>query len=225
MAKLKAFIHLDYITVKPYFTAKNLIIYGLLTLFLTTMSSNIASGVGVGMMLATLFVSYPFALGDKNNLDALYATLSVNRKTVVLGRYLFTLLLNICAVLFSFLLASAGLFLARLAGFSSGAGGGSNLAAVLVLSGLFLLIQAMQLPLFFKLGYAKAKLFSMLPFVLLMAAYLALMLMQNTSAWLAGAFDTLSGSGLTIPLLLLAMLAIVLASYGLSLRFYKRRTF
>lgn len=225
MTKLKKAIHLDYITVKPYFTVKNLLIYSVMALFLTTMSDNIASGIGVGLMIATLFVSYPFALCEKSNLDAFYTTLSLNRKTVVLGRYLFTLLLNICAVLFSFILATAGLLTAKVAGFSSGIGGEGYLESTLLLSAIFILIQAIQLPVFFKLGYTKAKILSVVPFAVLMAGYMALMAMQNISTGLANTLEILLVSGLFIPLILIIMVAIVIISYGLSVAFYKKREF
>lgn len=225
MTKLKETIHLDYVTVKPYFTVKNLLIYSVVALFLTTMSDNISSGIGVGMMIATLFVSYPFALSEKSNLDALYTTLSVNRKTVVQARYIFTLLLNIGAVLFSFILATAGLLIAKAAGFSSGIGGDGYIESVLILSAVFLLVQAIQLPAFFKLGYAKAKVLSIVPFAVLMAGYMAFMAMQNISTGLANTLEKLLVSGLFIPLILIIMVAIVIISYSLSVSFYKKREF
>lgn len=225
MAKLKEAVNLDYVTVKPYFTIKNLLIFSVMALFLTTMSDNISSGLGVGLMIATLFISYPFVLSEKNNLDALYTTLSVRRKTVVRGRYIFTLLLNICAVLFSSILATAGLFIAKAAGFSSGIGGDGDIESILILSALFILIQAVQLPVFFKLGYTKAKVLSIVPFVVLMTGYMAFMTLQNTSKGLSELLEKLSDSGLTTPVLLIMLVAVVIASYGLSVAFYKKREF
>jgi hypothetical protein len=54
-------------TIKPYFTAKNLLIYAAVALFLTAVSGNISSGIGVGLMIGTAFVGYPFALCEKSN--------------------------------------------------------------------------------------------------------------------------------------------------------------
>jgi len=225
MTKLKEAIHLDYVTVKPYFTVKNLLIFSVVALFLTTMSDNISSGIGVGLMIATLFVSYPFVLCEKSNLDALYTTLSVKRKTVVQGRYVFTLLLNICAVLFSFILATAGLLIAKAAGFSTGIGGEGYLESTLLLSAIFILIQCIQLPIFFKLGYTKAKVFSILPFAVMMAGYMAFMTLKNISTGLASFLDKLAGSGLIVPLLIALIVVIVFISYGLSVVFYRKREF
>lgn len=225
MTKLKELIHLDYVTVKPYFTIKNLLIFAAVALFLTTMSDNISSGPGVGLMIATLFIGYPFALSEKNNLDALYTTLSVKRKTVVQGRYIFTLLLNICAILFSYVLATAGLFIAKAAGFSSGVGGEGYFESTFLLSAIFVIVQSIQLPVFFKLGYTKAKVLSILPFAVLIAGYMAFMTMKNTSAGLAKFLGQLSDSGLFAPLIIAVVVVIVFISYRLSMAFYKKREF
>ena len=95
MNKLTAFIKLDFFTIKPYFTFKSILIYAVIAVFLSITSINIFSAVGFGLMMGTMFIGYPFAIGEKSNMDALYATLSVNRKTVVIGRYAFTLILNL----------------------------------------------------------------------------------------------------------------------------------
>jgi len=91
MCKLREFVKLDFFTVKPYFTVKNLLLYGAVVLFLTIMSADISAGLGIGMMFATMHTGYPFIAGEKCNMDALYITLSAGKKTVVLGRYIFSL--------------------------------------------------------------------------------------------------------------------------------------
>lgn len=225
MTKLKAAVHLDIVTVKPYFTVKNFVLFGMVALFLTTMSGNISSGIGVGMMIATLFSGYPFALSEKNNLDSLYTTLAVERKTVVQGRYIFTLLLNLCAVLFSFILATVGLLIAKGFGFSLGANGEGYVVTVLILSALFLCVQSIQLPVYFKLGYTKARVLSIVPFAVLMAGYMAFMTLSNINTQLASFLGTLLGSGMVIPLLVAVVSVIVFGSYRLSVLFYRKREF
>ncbi len=225
MTKLKEMVRLDYMTARPYFTIKNLLIFSAVALFLTAMSDHISSGMGVGLMIATLFVGYPFALSEKSNLDALYTTLSVKRKTVVQGRYIFTLLLNICAVLFSFILATAGLLVAKAAGLSAGIGGAGYFTSTLSLSVVFILVQCIQLPVFFKLGYTKARVLSIVPFAVMTAGYMVFLAMRNISAGLAELLDTLSISGMIIPLLIAVIAIIVLVSYNLSVAFYKKREF
>ena len=160
MKKALRFLKLDFITVKPYITWKNLFLILAVPVLLMFFTD-----AGVGMLFflmgyGALFVSYPFAVGEQNGIDALYVTLNVRRKEVVLGRYLFALCTDVftCAV------------------------GIACMAAVSVLKGIdldwrtvfpvscaalvfFSLVQAVQLPLFFRFGYAKSKILSMLPFL------------------------------------------------------------
>lgn len=223
MTKLKAFVRLDFMTVKPYFTMKTMLIYAVVALFLTAVSENISSGMGVGMMLGTMFMGYPFALGEKSNMDALYATLSVSRKNVVLGRYVFALLLNVCTILFSFGLGMAGLLATKVFGLTIGVGG--TFAVVIALSSLFIIIQSIQLPLYFKLGYSKAKFLSIIPFAALMISYLSILTLQNISSGLSSFLTSVMDSGMAIPLLFVLLLLIIFVSYRISLVFYEKREF
>lgn len=226
MNKLKAFVRLDFMTVKPYLTIKNLLIFAAVALYLSMLSGNMSSAIGVGMMLGTLFVSYPFAVGEKSNMDALYVTLSVGRKSVVLGRYIFTLSLNICAVLFALTLASVGRLIAWVAGFESG--DGEAFLMVIVLAALFALIQAIQLPLYFKLGYTKAKIVSIIPLAAFVTGFtmfnfIALFNKGVTIIGVQPLSETLNG-----PLIVLGVvvfLIAIFASYRLSVSFYKKREF
>jgi len=225
MNKILSFVRLDFITVKPYFTVKNLLIFAVVAIFLTTMSGNVGSGMGVGIMLGTLFISYPFAVGEKSNMDALYATLSLNRKTVVAGRYLFALAFNLCAVLLSIAFAVVGVFLSGAAGL--GMGTGDVLLAGILLAAVFVVIQAIQLPFFFKMGYAKAKFFSMVPFVAIMAGYMVFMTASKDSGMMNQIESKLARltSGALTGLAVLALMFICFLSYHLSLSFYKKREF
>jgi hypothetical protein len=225
MRKLKDFVHLDFITVKPYFTIKNVLLFAGVALFLTVMSGSIVSASGIGAMLGTLFVSYPFAVGEKCNLDALYVTLSLSRKTVVLGRYLFVLALNLCAVLFSALFSAVGLLAGRLFNFLPAAA--ESFWPFLALSALFLVLQAIQLPVFFRFGYAKAKFFSAIPFAVLMAGYTTFGLIQKNTNVLLPQWITklLANSAVTAVVFGLGLCLVVSLSYGLSLASYKKREF
>jgi len=224
MSKFREFVKLDYFTVKPYFTVKNLLIYGAVVLFLSIMSADISAGIGIGMMLATMHTGYPFIAGEKCNMDALYVTLSVGKKTVVLGRYIFTLLLNICIVLAVFAFSMIVMLAYGIFGYEF------QMAAVhggvlLILPALFMALQAIQLPLFFKFGYAKAKFMSILPFAALMAGY---MVITGFLGGISGAGETLNNvfaDRFTYLFVVAAFLVIVFASYRLSIAFYKKREF
>jgi len=228
MNKLKAFTLLDFVTLKPYLTVKNLLIFGVCVIFLSGQRGMLETSFSIGFMLGTLFISYPFAVGEKSNLDALYATLSVDRKTVVLGRYIFLILLDICAVAFSFLFTTIGVFGARLANIFQGESG-SSLSLNMVMSAVLLLIQTIQLPIYFKLGYTKARFLNILPLAVIFACLVPLVFLTSAGRMTAVAHAFLSGisiNGAIIAALVVLVLAIaVYVSYTLSVAFYKRREF
>jgi len=224
MSKLKSFIRLDFITVKPYFTVKNLIVFAVIALFITSMSGNFSSGVSLGMFIAINFISYPFVLSEKSNMDALYATLSADRYLVVLGRYFFTLALNLCAAAFFFSASAAGLLATSAIGNKTVIG--DPAAAIPTAFALVVVIQSIQLPLYFKMGYAKAKFFSMVPYIAIMVGFVAVAAISNINRdspmhiayGLEKAFDY-------APLLAFALIPLVILSYRISLAFYKKREF
>ena len=226
MNKLKSFVRLDFMTVKPYFTVRIMLIFTVLAFALTAITGNISSAIGVGVMLGPMFISFPFAVGEKTNMDALYVILSIGRKTVVLGRYVFALSLNICVVIFSFIFAMAGLFTARAANFGNRAGEAFWL--VILLAALVAVIEAIQLPIFFKLGYAKAKFFSLVPFFVIMTGWSAFVSMGITGEFMdniAGFFTNTLGAAGIVASAVLILLLLIFVSYRLSLSFYKKREF
>jgi len=229
MSRLLSFVRLDFITVKPFITGKNLLIYAAIAVSLTAMSKNVASVMGIFIAISILYASYPFALGEKSNMDALYATLSIDRKTVVLGRYLFAFTLNLCTALFAVAAGAVGNILAG--GSGTGMKAGEILLTAAVLSAVFIVMEATQLPLFFKMGYSKAKIVSMIPLVVLVSGFAAFSMMAKDNETISqlivrikSVLERLSLGG-TIALGVLVLLIVYYVSYRLSLMFYKKREF
>jgi hypothetical protein len=229
MSKLGAFIRLDYGTIKPYLTLKNLILFGAMALVLSVINGSVSIGIGIGFMLGTLFTSYPFAIGEKSNLDALYSTLGLDRKTVVIGRFLFVVLLNVGCILFSLAVATFGVFGASALNIWQDTGGGSSLTTALILSVILLLIQLLQLPLFFKLGYTKAKLMSVLPFALFGAVFGVVTGLAKSSDFsdeLDSALSLIFGNqALFFAVIVLLIVLVAAGSYRWAVTSYKKREF
>jgi len=225
MNKAWAFVRLDWMTVKSYFTVKNLVLSGAAVVFLTLMSGMASSGIAMGMMHATIFASYPFIMGEKSALDALYTTLSVDRKTVVAGRYLFTLLLNLAAAAFASALAAASTIASGILKINAAlSDGGMSSAALAVLVVILVVIQAAQLPLFFRLGYTRARPFTFLPFVALLAG--SFLLMREEGAAAVDGLAKAADNGYPAAVLLAAgLFLIVWLSFRLSVSFYEKRAF
>ena len=223
MNKALNFVRLDFITVKPYMTFKNLIIFFMVPFIFIISSGSSAAAMGMFMALAVLYVSYPFAVGEKNGIDSLYPTLSIRRSAVVLGRYLFALLLDFSAGVFAYFYSFAAFRILRKDFDTSEA-----LTVLLVLFIVFSVIQAVQLPIYFKLGYAKAKLFAYLPFMIFPLVILAAnnlfgdIFKQHVSVFLEW---IVKNPFIASALGILIWLGIMAVSCKMSLVFYNKRDF
>jgi hypothetical protein len=229
MAKLKTFVRLEFLTIKPYLSPVTLLIYAALVLFLSISFDSAASGLGVGFMIGLIFGSYPFAVGEKTNMDAFYTTLAMSRKNVVLGRYLFALVFNALAIVCSLTLSTAGLLIAGTWITAPETTSFATFVTFATLILLFLVIQSAQLPIFFKFGYAKAKFMGLLPVCLLLGLSAVVpALARNEAIYrrLAVLLDVvLSRQQTVIALAAALVLLLVFASYRLSLSFYGKREF
>lgn len=154
------FIKLDLITIKPYITIKNFLIFGISALLVMIGSKTSVTALGILMGFGTLYVTYPFAVGEKNGIDSLYIFLGIDRKTVVIGRYLYALVIDLSFCLFGFLLTRMITLILSIP-FNLL----ESLAVMLVLFMFFSFSQMVQLPIYFKNGYSKARVSAYLPFL------------------------------------------------------------
>ena len=224
MKKIFAFVKLDFLTVKPYITLKNLLILIIVPLFMGYSSPSDVSMIGFIMVFGALFVSYPFAVSEKNGLDSLYATLAITRGTVVFGRYLFSFILNICTgFLGYFLTFMLSAVLKR--PFSPS----ETFFIILAIFAIYSLVLSFQLPIYFKLGYAKAKMIAYLPFVAwpLVVWGLSFLLKNAALAEKLSLLPFWFESHLFIFSLLCLTLwtAIMFSSYRVAFSYYQKRDF
>ena len=97
----------------------------------------------------------------------------------------------------------------------------------MLLAALFAFIQAIQHPIYFKYGYTKAKFISLAPFAVIMAGFVAFSTIAkgsdavNQTIVIIGSANT----GWLIICTAIMLGLIMLASYRLSLSFYKKREF
>ena len=224
MSKVLPFIKLDFLTIKPYLTGKNTIIMVFLPIFLMWGNRSAPFAAGFLMLFGTLFISYPFSAGERNGIDLLYATLSITRKTVVLGRYLFALVLNLCAGVLAYILIFLASMLLKI-DFQHG----SIISLVLALLIVYSIVQAFQLPFYFKLGYAKARFIIYIP----LAAFPFIVAMLSTQIQSSGLAANLYGvliwlennPSLLIAACIVLWLVIEFVSYSFALKFYQKRDF
>lgn len=211
---LLAVVRLDGMLLRPYLRQLALIIaaVGLLALF-----SGVPSVIVVAAsMYAVLMMAYPFAVGDKNDIETLHGVLPVGRRVLVVGRYVLLAAVFVVLVLGAVLLAVVA---ARIRGLPVGS---AELLSVVALgTALFAVLGGSQLPVYYALGYTRGRFIAYLPLVVVSGAIAAFGTLAGDlelDRWLIG----LSGAGWP-------MLASAWVVYGcsaaVSVRLDERRAF
>lgn len=224
MHKTNSFVKLDILTVKPFLTVKTLLLLSVVCLGITLMLKEPFLVAGMLMMYGVIYTSYPFAVGEKNGIDTLYLTLPLHRRQVVTGRYLFAVLLELC---------SAGIAAVFSAAFYLYTGKAFALTEILLLVGpcffLFTMVSAVQLPIYFRLGYAKAKFLSYLPLAIFPLAVMLISSLMGEGKLQALVQQLLTWSqanAILAGVLCIALWTVLmLFSWRLSCVFYQKREF
>jgi len=224
MTKVIKFAKLDLLTVKPYLTWKVALLFLAVCAMVGYGTGDMAVIVGMCMIYGVIFSSYPFSVGERSALDTLYATLPVSKKKIVAGRYLFSICLTLTALVLSCLISFImmqvlGKNFDLLITFTS----------ALVCFVLFSLIEAIQMPIFFKFGYTKAKFLTYIPLMAfpLSTAIVSTLIGKNklmplvtdAMAWIE------ANMALTTVLSVVLWAVIMLLSGTLSYRLYRKREF
>jgi hypothetical protein len=159
MNKTLSFVKLDFLALKPYRRSLFYLVgLGLVLGVALKSVSTLSSMFMVGLLLV---MSYPFAIAEKNSTDKLYSTLSLKRKDVVIGRYVFVMLAVLAGML---IVLCESVLISAL--FSLDMAINELLFTLCVLGFVISATASIQYPLFFKLGYTKAKVFTYLPLIL-----------------------------------------------------------
>ena len=205
---------LDFITMKSQFWAY-------LSLFLIVILDWIMGSSVILLCVATsLFIalfSYTlFSLQEKNKLDRLYGSVSVSVKDIVLGRYVFVLLNFLLSLLAIIVLCFASAL------FQNEVLRITDVAVGISLSLLaFSIIIGIQMPMFFKWGYTKAKVWSLVPFIVVTILIILAKPLLHT---LSGIVKFLmSNQSILLASGILASCIILFVSYRVSVVAYRKR--
>jgi len=204
---------LDFFTIKTqllsYFSLVAII------LMLGFMGSPVAVLCITGAWFIALQASNIFAIQEKNNLECLYGSVSVALKDIVLGRYIF-MLLN---YFISFLVVVA-LYI----GFALYGNNAINLTDIMLGFGLsffiFSAITGIQMPLFFKMGYTKAKIMALVPFLIIMLLVVIPSFINILSDLVQSA---MANQGMIIAVGIIASCIIQFVSYKVAVIAYRKR--
>ena len=217
MKDIKKIVNLDYISIKPYFTLKNLIIMICLYLVYFFITSNPLTANSAILIFSIVYSSYPFLIGEEAGIDSLYRIFGIKSEKVVLGRYVFALLLFIFALLISMVFSIIFSFFVETADIREFLA--TSLAYLLV----YLIFISLKYPLYFKFGYKKAKSISALTFALIGLLSFIVMALKDS---LNDLFIFMENNiFMTLLISLILVLVIVFISIKSSEKFYKKRDF
>ncbi|MCC0764257.1 ABC-2 transporter permease [Clostridioides sp. ES-S-0006-03] len=207
------FTKLDIFTMKSYFNM-NLVLLAVIMLFSYMGSSTLTLYITCSWFVA-LMISNIFAIEEKNNLSRLYATLSIKLKDIVFGRYIFILLNFVFTVFLITVLSIIVLFLKSEP---------IDIQEIILgISTSFLIFSAIvgvQIPIFFKMGYLKARFWSLIPYIIV----LTLVLMTSLIDKISFVIDFIIGNqGIFSILELISSFIILVVSYKISFLLYKSR--
>lgn len=165
--------------------------------------------------IIALMATNIFAIQEKNHLDRLYGSVCVSLNEVVLGRYTFVFL-NYLAGMVAIIILYLGFVMCGKAIF--------NAPDMMLGSGLsflvFSTITGIQMPLFFKMGYTKAKLWSLIPFAVVML----LVVLPSFVSALSGVLDfAQSHKELFAFACILTSCIIQFVSYHIAVIFYRKQ--
>lgn len=222
MKSTLSFVRLDLITIKPYLTLKNFLIFGVSALFVVYGTKTSVTALGILMGFGTLYITYPFAVGEKNGIDSLYVFLGIDRKTVVIGRYVYALIINLAFCLFALVITLAVSLIMRYP-FSFT----DNILILIILFFFFSFSQFFQIPIYFKLGFSKARLLAYVPFLIIplivvFVGQLYPLFMDKLDSFLIWITDN---PIIIVGLLLVFWLTSLYISVHLSQKFYQKREF
>jgi ABC-type transport system involved in multi-copper enzyme maturation permease subunit len=157
MSATQAIVRLDLLTVRPY--RKQLLVLVAVGLAITISTPDPSVALPAAAVYAALAAAYPFAIGDKADLATLLGALPVRRSAVVLGRYAFATLTFLGAA------AIATIAMVAVAAARSIPLEPATTAVLLASSfAIFALTVGIQFPMYFAMGYTRARMLSYLPF-------------------------------------------------------------
>lgn len=215
MKDIKKIVNLDYISIKPYFTLKNLIIMIFLYLVYFFVTSNPLTANSAILIFSIVYSSYPFLIGEEAGIDSLYRIFGIKSEKVVLGRYVFALVLFIFALLISIVFSMIFSFFVETADIREFLA--TSLAYLLV----YLIFISLKYPLYFKYGYKKAKTLSAISFVVI--ALFSFFSMTFRSS-LKDLLNLMTNNKLiSLLIILFIIFTIISISIKLSEKFYKNR--
>ena len=147
---------LDFSLIKPY--VKTIGFTMALPVVFASINRSLLTGISFAMCFIAMTTGYTFSITEKNSMERLYGILPIRKSDMVIGRYIFSIIIGLTALLFS--LITHPVILTIL---------GENISIFDFISAavigifLFALYTVFQLPGYYKLGSIKGRVFMYIP--------------------------------------------------------------
>lgn len=205
---------LDFALLKPYVKAICFVL--LVPVIFTFISRSLISGVSFAMFVVAMSSSYTFAVSEKNAMERLYGILPVEKKHLVLGKYICVCGVGLLALLVSLILQPLVLL-----AMSAPVGINEILAAGMMGAVMFTFYIVFQVPGFYRYGSIKGRMFMYVPVVGFLLLYL---LFSGTDAVFGSALAALLNSPAIAAALALLLIALMLfVSVVVSIKILKKK--
>lgn len=147
---------LDFSLVKPY--VKTICFTMVLPIAFAAINRSLLTGISFAMCLIAMTTGYTFSVTEKNSIERLYGILPIRKSDMVIGRYIFIIIMGLTTLIFS--LVAHPIILTILGETISKF---DFINAVTIGIFLFVLYTIFQLPGYYKLGSIKGRVFMYIP--------------------------------------------------------------
>ncbi len=147
---------LDFSLVKPY--VKTICFTMVLPVVFAAINRSLLTGISFAMCFIAMTTGYTFSITEKNSMERLYGILPIRKSDMVIGRYIFIIIMGLTALIFSLI---AHPVILTILGESIGIV--DYISAAVIGIFLFALYTVFQLPGYYKLGSIKGRVFMYIP--------------------------------------------------------------
>lgn len=195
---------LDFSLIRPY--VKTICFTMILPVVFAAINRSLLTGVSFAMCFIAMTTGYTFSIVEKNAMERLYGILPVRKSDLVVGRYIFIIIMGLTALIFSLIVHPVIL---TFLGVPISAAEFAGAATIGIF--LFALYTVFQLPGYYKLGSIKGRVFMYIP----VAGFLATLLLIAKIP--AGEGRLLAAVIHSPVLLMLSAVIFVAAMYAISI--------
>ncbi|MDE6619335.1 MAG: ABC-2 transporter permease [Lachnospiraceae bacterium] len=192
-------VRLDFSLIKPY--GKTICFTMVLPVVFAAVNRSLMTGISFAMCFIAMTTGYTFSIAEKNDMERLYGILPVRKGELVIGRYVFVMIMGLTALVCSLIIQPVMLAIL-----------GENVTTLEFLSALvagivlFALYTVFQLPGYYRFGSIRGRVFMYIP----VAGFLGMLfLTARTPAKSGGLLTAVIHS--PILLMVLAVVLVVVA--------------